>query len=563
MFDLVFKDARVIDGTGRPEYRADVGIEGDRIAEIGNVTAPAREVIDAGGRVLSPGFVDVHTHYDAQITWDPSLSPSPSLGVTTVVMGNCGFTIAPAPAALRSLIARNLAVVEGMSLKALEHGIDWSFESVPEYFAMLRSKGFVPNVAAFAGHSTLRTAVMGEEASQRAANDEELAEMRALLSEALDAGAIGLASTQSQNHFGDGGVPMPSRLADEREFRTLIGTLGETGRGVFMITGGPSTSGDFLEEMAATTGRPVIWAAALHNAADPARSRGLLAKCAEATDRGRQLYAQVSCQPLTMEFTLCNAYPLNSYDLWTELRGGDREVIRRKVCDPQFRSRLRTAFAQGHRGRLFYGDWSRVWISAVAEARNEALEGFTISEVAERQRKDPLDVFFDLALDENLSTMYSAHILNYEDDAVERLLKDEVSIIALSDAGAHLTFLCDAGYGLHLLGHWVRERKSFTLEDAIRRITSWPAEIYGIRGRGVIAKNAYADLLLFDPDVVGVSRTRRVHDLPGGDSRLIRDGRGIAGVWVNGTRVVSENVPVHDGHRPGRLLEDCAMQAVT
>jgi len=563
MYDLIFKNARVIDGTGQPEYRADVGIEGDRIAEIGKISGPARETIDAGERVLAPGFVDVHTHYDAQITWDPGASPSPSLGVTTVVMGNCGFTIAPAPPPLRSLIARNLAVVEGMSLKALEHGIDWSFESIPEYLAMLRSKGFVPNVAVFAGHSTLRTAVMGEAASQRVANDEELAEMRALLSEALEAGAIGLASTQSHSHFGDGGAPMPSRLADEREFRTLIGTLGEVGRGVFMITGGPGTSGEFLEEMAATTRRPVIWAAALHSTADPERCYGLLRRCTEATDRGHPMYAQVSCQPLTMEFTLCNAYPFGSYDLWKELRGGNRDLVRRKVSDPEFRKALRTAFGEQQRGKLFYGDWQRVWISVVGEKRNNPVEGFTIAEVAERQGKDPLDVFFDLALDEDLATMYSAHVLNYDEDAVEQLLKDDVSIIALSDAGAHLTFLCDAGYGLHMLGHWVRERKSFTLEDAIRRITSWPAEIYGIRDRGRIAVGAHADLLLFDPETIGVSRPRRVHDLPGGDSRLIRDGVGVAGVWVNGTRVVSDNVPVHNGYRPGRLLDNCGVRVAT
>lgn len=560
MFDIVFKQARVIDGSGQPEYLADVGIEGDRIAEIGKITSPALEVIDASGRVLSPGFVDVHTHYDAQITWDPGASPSPSLGVTTVVMGNCGFTIAPAPPKLRSLIARNLAVVEGMSLKALEHGIDWGFETIPEYLAMLRAKGFVPNVAVFAGHSTLRTAVMGEEASKRIANDEELAEMRALLSEALDAGAIGLASTQSQSHFGDGGVPMPSRLADEREFRTLIGTLGEVGRGVFMITGGPSTSGEFLEEMALKTGRPMIWAAALHSTADPERCWGLVRRCTEATDRGHPMYAQVSCQPLTMEFTLCNAYPLGSYELWKELRGGNPDVIRSKVSDPEFRRALRAAFEEKQRGKLFYGDWNRVWVSVVAEARNQALEGLTVAEIAAQQRKDPLDVFFDFALDENLATMYSAHVLNYDEDAVEQLLKDDVSIIALSDAGAHLTFLCDAGYGLHMLGHWVRERKSFTLEDAIRRITSWPAEIYGIRDRGVVAPGAYADLMLFDPDTVGVSRPRRVYDLPGGDSRLIRDGRGIAGVWVNGTRVVADDKVVSNGHRPGRLLDNCAMK---
>jgi N-acyl-D-amino-acid deacylase len=556
MYDLIVRDALIADGSGRAPFSGDVAISGERIAEIGKVSSRAREEVDAGGRVLAPGIVDVHTHYDAQITWDPGVSPSPSLGVTTVVMGNCGFTIAPAPPQLRELIARNLAVVEGMSLAALGRGIDWSFESIPEYFAMLRRKGFVPNVAAFAGHSTLRTAVMGTAASERVATKEEMAQMQSLLREALDAGAIGLASTQSQSHFGYGGVPMPSRLADEREFRALIGTLGETGSGVFMITGGPSTSGEFLEEMARTTHRPVIWAAALHSANDPERCYGLLRRCSEATRRGHPMYAQVSCQPLTMEFTLLNAYPFGSYDLWAELRGGDPHVVREKISSAEFREALRAAFVQRQRGKLFYGDWQRVWIAATAQEHNRDLEGFTVAEIAASRSRDPLDVFFDLALEEDLATMFSAHVLNYDEDAVEELLRDDAAVIALSDAGAHLTFLCDAGFGLHLLGHWVRERKSFSLEDAIRRITSWPADVYGIRDRGRIAVGAYADLLLFDPQTVAISRPRRVFDLPGGDTRLVRDAFGVAGVWVNGARVVEDNVAVHNGKRPGKLLDE-------
>lgn len=558
MYDLIVRDAIVADGTGKPSFAGDVAVNGERIVEIGRVSGNAREEVNAEGRVLAPGIVDVHTHYDAQITWDPGVSPSPSLGVTTVVMGNCGFTIAPAPPHLRELIARNLAVVEGMSLQALERGIDWDFRSIPEYLAMLRRKGFVPNVAAFAGHSTIRTAVMGPDASERTATDDELLQMKTILREALDAGVIGLASTQSQSHFGYGGAPMPSRLADEREFRTLIGTLGEAGSGVFMITGGPSTSGEFLEEMATVTQRPMIWAAALHSPNDPERCYGLLRRCSEATRRGHPMYAQVSCQPLTMEFTLLNAYPFGSYDLWTDLRGGDPRVVRERVSSMEFRHALRAAFAEKQRGKLFYGDWQRVWIAAVAQERNRELEGFTIAEVAASRGSDPLDAFFDLALEENLGTTFSAHVLNYDEDAVENLLRDDVSVIALSDAGAHLTFLCDAGFALHLLGHWVRERKSFTLEDAIRRITSWPAQIYGIRDRGRIAAGAHADLLLFDPQTVGISRPRRVFDLPGGDTRLIRDPIGVAAVWVNGVRVVEDGVAFGGGKCPGQLLTEFA-----
>lgn len=557
MHDLVIKNARVADGSGRSIFSADVAVADDRIAEIGRVTTRGREELDAGGAVLAPGIVDVHTHYDAQITWDPAASPSPSLGVTTVVIGNCGFTIAPAPPNVRELIVRNLAVVEGMSLKALELGIDWSFESIPEYLTMLRRKGFVPNLAALVGHSTIRTAVMGAAASERAATADEIAQMRALLREGLAAGAVGFASTQAESHFGDGGVPMPSRLAEDDEFRALIGELGAAKRGVFMITGGPKTSGDFLEEMAASTGRPMIWAAALHSPSDPQRCFGLVDRCLQATAAGHPMYAQVSCQPLTMEFTLTNAYPMGSYALWADLRGGDPQIVRAKIADPRFRSALRAAFAERQRGRLFYGNWDRVWIAQTGE-RNRSLEGFTVAELAARRGVDPLDLFFDLALEENLQTTYSAHVLNYDEDGVEKLLKHEASIIALSDAGAHLTFLCDAGYGLHLLGHWVRERKSFALEDAVRRITSFPAGIYGIGERGLIAEGNYADLLLFDPQTVGISRPRRVFDLPGGDSRLVRDPQGVLGVWVNGVRVVQDNTVVANGHRPGALLSSRA-----
>lgn len=562
MHDLLIHGARVADGSGRPLFDADVAVADGRIVEIGDLSgATARERVAADGRVLAPGIIDVHTHYDAQITWDPTASPSPSLGVTTVIMGNCGFTIAPAPPPLRALIARNLSVVEGMSLTALERGIDWGFESIPEYFAMLRRKGFVPNVAAFAGHSTIRTAVMGSEASERAATDGELAIMRALLREALDAGAVGLASTQSQSHFGFGGAPMPSRLADEREFRALIGVLGEVGHGVFMITGGPETSGAFLEEMASATGRPMIWAAALHSSLDPDRYETIMRSCREATQRGRPLYAQVSCQPLTMDFTLEDAYMFGSYDVWSELRSAEGAKISKTIADPAFRDALRAALAGRQRGKIFYGNWDRVWIGAVANERNRPVEGLTIAELAAQRGVDPLDAFFDLALDEGLKTTFNAHIMNYEEDGVEALLKDDVSIIALSDAGAHLTFLCDAGYGLHFLGHWVRERGRFTLPDAVRRLTSRPADIYGLRDRGRIAPGAHADLLLFDPESVAISRPRRVFDLPGGESRLVRDPAGVAGVWVNGVKVVEDDRPIPTERYPGTLIDDFAAAA--
>ena len=281
MHDLVIRGAMVADGVGNPLIRADVAVSGERIAEVGAVTESAKETVDADGLVLAPGIVDVHTHYDAQITWESQATPSPALGVTTVVMGNCGFSIAPCPPDRREQMARNLAEVEGMSIAALEAGIDWGFESFPEYLTQLRRKGCYPNAGVFVGHSAVRTTVLGAEASERAATEDEVATMRGIVHEAMEAGAIGFATSTSINHNGDGGVPMPSRLAEDDEMRALVGVLGEFGRGIFQLTVGPSMTVERLESMAAETGRPIFMTAALHNETFPDRAIGMLEGAAE------------------------------------------------------------------------------------------------------------------------------------------------------------------------------------------------------------------------------------------------------------------------------------------
>ncbi len=555
MHDLVIRGAMMADGVGNPLIRADVAIRDERVVEVGDVTESARQTVDADGLVLAPGIVDVHTHYDAQLTWDSQATPSPSLGVTTVVMGNCGFSIAPCPPERREQMARNLAEVEGMPVAALEAGIDWSFESFPEYLALLRRKGCYPNAGVFVGHSAVRTTVLGAEASDRAASEDEVATMRGMVKEAVEAGAIGFATSTSINHYGDGGVPMPSRLADDDEMSALVGVLGELGRGIFQLTVGPGMTNERMEGLAAETGRPVFMTAALHNETFPERAIGMLEGAAAAQSRGNALWAQVSCQPLSMDFSMRTAFPLQSLDAWEPLHTASDEEFLAIIGSEDFRNRFRDELEKPQSGKIFYGDWRRVEVAMATTPAHRALEGETIETIAGREGRDPVDVMFDLAVDERLGTTFNAALLNADEAAVEGLLRHDAGLISLSDAGAHLCYLCDAGYGLHLLGHWVRDKGVFGLEDGIRRVTSLPARLYGIPDRGEIAPGKFADLLLFDPATVGRGAIRRVDDLPGGESRLVRDASGVHGVWVNGTAVYDAG-GYRDVAPPGHVLDE-------
>jgi len=556
MRDLVIRNARIVDGCGTPPYEADLAVQDRRIAEIGHDLGHAANTFDAKGLVLAPGIVDVHTHYDAQLTWDRTCTPSPALGVTTVVIGNCGFTITPNRPVVRDLLLRNLSEVEGMSLAALRAGVEWSFESFPEYLRFLTTRGVVPNVAAFVGHSGLRTAVMGEDASRRAATEDEIDAMAALLREGLDAGANGLASSTFENHSGHGGLPMPSRLATDREFDRLVCVLGDAGHGLFMATVGERTTVDTLARILARTGRPAVYAALLHNDRIPERSRNVLAACRRAHDAGTPVYAQVSCQPLTMSFTLDNAYPLYGVAPWGALPIDDVDALKNAFARQSFRDAVREDLAAPAGGRLFNGNWDRV-VVASSPSRSDCV-GLTIQSLADGAGADPLDLFLDLALADGLATVFDAKLLNVTEDDVEALLKHPDSLISLSDAGAHLTFFCDAGYGLHLLGHWVRDRKSLSLEAAVRELTSHPAKVYGIRDRGVLTPGAWADMILFDPETVGIGAAERVHDLPAGESRIIRRPRGLAGVWVNGVQVHDGKEYLDHARPPGQVLTQFA-----
>jgi N-acyl-D-aspartate/D-glutamate deacylase len=558
MVDLVIRGATVVDGLGHEPRRADVAVKDGKITAIGEVKDKGAETIDAGGLTLSPGIVDVHTHYDAQVTWDSTLSPSPSLGVTTAIMGNCGFGIVPALSKEgRDLVIRNLSVVEGMDLDALRTGINWDFESFGEYMAMLRRRAPYANVAVLAGHSTIRTAVMGEAASQRAdATPEELAKMKAMVVDAMANGAIGLGASYSLNHSGFGGVPMPSTIAPMSELDALVGAMGPRGRGVVAIASGVKTPQE-LEPMAAKYGRPFFQGTgmAMYNEQEPARALKIFDDCAAALRRGNGLYVQIPCQPLSFDFTMGNAYPFYSHSAFDPIKAYSPEQLKEVFRDPSWRAKFRENAKNPRPGMIFQGNWDRVMVAVAQKPANAKYVNRYLHEIAKAENRDPLDIMLDLSLDENLETAFLGRFLNVGDDGVAKLLKHEAGVVALSDAGAHLIYMCDAGFGLHFLARWVRERGDFDMAEGIRRLTSHPADLYGIQNRGRIALGAQADLLLFDAATVGVSPAERVADLPGGGRRTIRRPTGVHGVFCNGVKTFDGKDYVKHARGPGHVLD--------
>ena len=562
MNDLLIKGALVYDGTGVEPAIKDVAVSAGTITEIGevglNLPENARRIIDGTGLALMPGIIDSHTHFDAQITWDATLKPSPALGVTTAVIGNCGFTIAPCKPADRDMTMRNLTQVEGMSLEVLKNGIDWGFETFAEYLAMLRGKGCVVNTAAYIGHSSVRTWVMGADASKREATPLEIEHMQTIVRDAMAAGAVGFASSTSPAHNGEGGLPMPSRLASNDEMMALITAMGERGTGVYMVTKGGQMPVPFLEEMAKQSGRPVMIAALLHNSTNPEAVFKDLDNITSANTRGHRLIGQVSCCPLTMDFTLASPYPVEGLQSWKPALGLQGDALKVVLADKTFRQSVRDEIAAPTTFRLFNGEWDKVHVVETSLPAHNALEQRTVADIAKEQALDPLDVMLDLALAEDLQTVFTAQLLNSDVEAVGRMLNHPNSVVSLSDAGAHLTFFNDAGFGLHLLGHWVRDLKTMSLQEATSRLTAQPASIFGMTDRGTIKEGMAADLLLFDPLTVGRGPKRRVFDLPGGAARLTTDAVGVHGVWVNGQQVADNQGLLAKPPLAGKLLTEFA-----
>ena len=553
-FDLKITGGTIVDGTGKPGFAGDIGIKDGKVVALGKAEGPAAATIDAAGRIVAPGFVDVHTHYDAQVLWDRMLSISPWHGVTTTVIGNCGFGVAPTRAAHRKLIMQTLEKVEGMSLEALEAGLGtaWPFETFPQYLDTLEKQGSAINIAALFGHTPLRLYVMGEGSTERAATPDEIARMKTLVREAMDAGAIGFGTSVSVSHNGYAGKPVPSRQATVEEMDALVSVMGELKRGLMQITIGRDFSTRHMAEVSRKYQIPVTWTALLSHLYGPGGHRKQLDLAAEQRKSGAVVIPQVSCRPLNFEVTFAEPFIFDVMPFMNELAKADAKepgTRRRAYADPAWREKLRSEVTP-----LFRNWWDRVVIGWSPSHRE--LEEQPLTAAAARLGKDPVDLALDISLADDLQTRFRMAVMNFDEKEVAELITDPHTVIALSDAGAHASQLCDACYSTHLLGHWVRERKTFTIEQAVHQLTQRPAEMFGITDRGVLAQGRPADVVVFDPATVGPGPLKRVYDLPAGADRLISEASGIDAVIVNG-RVIrrdGKDAVAANDRLPGRVL---------
>ena len=535
--DLLIKNGLVVDGTGAPGRHADVAIADGKIAEIGKLAgAAAREVIDAADCVVAPGFIDPHTHYDAQICWDGAVTPSSWHGVTSVVMGNCGVGIAPCTPKAREIAMRDLVNVEGIPFDVLDRGITWDWESFPEFLDAAERRKPALNLGFLAPLTPFRHFVMGEASMERQATAEETRRIAALLAQAVDAGAFGFSSTILNQHVGFEGRPLACRNAGRDELKAYSQVLRERRKGAIEIALTRQTSVlddeqyELLDFLLTESTRPVTFLALFDRDDLPDAVRNTLAKAAPLLERGAR--PQTSPLPLTREINMRNPFAFASYPSWNRVfvdqsKEGQAAVYR----DPGFRN----AFRQELKRPMGFGNWERIVVHHATSPALKPLEDRSVAEIARERGRDGVDTFLDLTLEDDLEIEFTMSSYNTRIDRMTEILNDPSVLIALGDGGAHLDMLCDAGYPTYLLGTWVRERQVMTLERAVERLTSEPAALFGIKGRGRLASGLAADVAIFDPATIGSgNRGERRYDLPGGAKRMVMPSRGIEYTIVNG-----------------------------
>jgi N-acyl-D-amino-acid deacylase len=555
-YDLVIKNGTVIDGTGAFRRRADVAVQDGKVAEIGKVTDGSAETIDASDLIVSPGFVDPHTHYDAQICWDPLVSCTSWHGVTTVVMGNCGVGIAPCKPAAQEVAAWDLVNVEAIPFEALSKGIRWEWETFPEFIAAAERRGAGINLAFLAPLTPFRHYVMGEESMEREATIDETARIAGLLREAVDAGAFGFSTTTLPQHIGYQGRPLACRLASSDELKAYANVLRDAGRGAIEIAltrrSGRMSEDEqgLLEFLLDESMRPVTWLAMASRPDKPEASDDTLRRLEPLIKRGG--VPQVLCKPFVVQMDMRNPFSFADMELWGPVFNQPLEKQKAFYSDPAFRGAFREELKRPH---LFQGKWNRVEVLEVANPALKQYERKTVGEIADQRHEDPLDTFFNLALQDDLNIQYTMQ--QYHEEGIQRLISDPRTMIGLSDGGAHVNMLCDAGYCTYLLGTWVRERQAMTLENAIKRITSEPADFFGIKDRGRLKVGLPADVAIFDERKIGsAKRARMQNDLPGGGRRLVMPAEGVEYTVVNGDILYQHGH--HSGYLPGQVLKSGA-----
>ena len=536
-YELLIKNGTIVDGSGTPGFRADLAVSGGYIVGLGALTGSAARVIDASDLIVAPGFIDPHTHYDAQICWDPLVTCSSWHGVTTVIMGNCGVGLAPCKPTERDIATANLVHVEAIPYEVLNKGLPWDWESFPEYMDAAAKRGVGINVGFLAALSPFRQFVMGNEAMEREATALETTQIRGLLNEALEAGALGLSLTVLPQHLGYKAQPLACRLARHDELRAYASLLRARGQGTIEValTKKPSAVSDkeyaLLELLVSESGRPVTWLNLRDRDDDPEAWTNTLARVTPLLERGSR--PQVAVRPLVLEFNLRNPFLFASMRSTKPVFGeATLEEQKRTYADVEFR---RAFEADLERSTVFRDIWQRTKVKEVTNPALRAVEWQTIADIARQRGVAPLDAFFDLALEDDLGLDYMLPLLDINEERVAKKFSDPRTLIGISDGGAHVDMLCNAGYPSYLLGTFVRDKQALSVEHAVRRITSEPAQFFGINDRGALRVGLAADITVFDLNTINSPERPEIrHDLPGGGRRLVTQAEGIQYTIVNG-----------------------------
>lgn len=552
-YDLIIRNGKIIDGSGIPGFHGDVAISGGRIAEIGQVNGDARRVLDADGLVVAPGIIDNHTHYDAQVTWDPLCTFSCYHGATTVVIGNCSLALAPAHEEDREMLAGVLSHVEAIPLEAIRAGVRWSWETIPQYLnALDRRLGI--NVASLIGHSAVRRYVMGEASQERQATDDEVAAMKAIVREGIEAGAVGVSFERNLRHFDWNGRLAPTNLASDAEIFAVAGVVDEVGRGVIQF-GGDRKLG---ARVAKASRCPVFYGNITQQTVAPDRWREQLTQAENMMRQGHRAYQFVMPRPGDLRYTLKTAQHFDALPTWKSVMLLPLEKRKQAFRDPEVRARLHLEAVETPLDPTRAGDFTRRWdlqfVFRPALPKHQHLKGKSVAEIAREQGKDVLDVFLDLSLEEDLETEFERREVNSDEAAMTALLTSPYTVIGQSDGGAHVVFRTDYSYSTYLLSHWVRDRGIMSLEEAIRKLTFVPASLFGLFDRGLVRPGMAADLMVFDPETIGPLEPGEAQDLPGGATRRKQLAQGIEWTVVNGQVLLEKGE--HAGVYPGKVARN-------
>jgi N-acyl-D-amino-acid deacylase len=559
LYDLVLTNGSVVDGSGLPAYRADIGVRDGVIQKIGTIDpSDADEVVDAQNLTVAPGFIDPHTHLDPQLCWDPLGLPSVLHGVTTVMTGNCSVTVAPCRPEHRDALSRLFVSVEEVPLAAFEQAVSFEWETFGEYLDVLdRHLGI--NVAAMVGHSALRYYVMGPASFERHATPAEIDEMREVLRQALRDGAAGFSTSRLMYHQTHDGRSIPSRMASDTELLALAQVLGEEGLGLFETDGGDDTHhypehiDNLAGPIALETRRPVLIGGTMSEDKAPDVWRRTHETIAKFQAAGARIFTQASPCRLDVTFAMTTTTAFQDMPTWHKVFALEADEKLQAYQDPAVRDAMQFESVEDTSPIFFSRDWTRVVVARTGHERNRDLVGRSIQEIASAQGKRIIDALLDIVVDEKLDAEFLLIGCSNGDDAdVATMLRSSQAIVGASDAGAHVKTLCGAGDTSLLLSKWTRDKHVFSLEEAVRAMTFVPASVIGLQRRGMLATGYFADIVVFDPEKVEYLKARTVTDVPGGGSRLWRDAVGVRDVIVNGQIVVRDGAIT--GALPGRVL---------